>query len=180
MIFRELDLPGAFLLEPELRMDDRGFFARTFCRREFEEHGLDPEVAQCSLSFNRWRGTLRGMHYQATPGEEAKLVRCMRGAIHDVIVDVRPGSPTLGRHAAVDLSADDRLALYVPPGFAHGFQTLSDDTELYYQMSAFYAPELARGFRYDDPELGIEWPLPVTVISDRDRELPTFADREGA
>lgn len=179
MIFRELGLRGAFVLEPEFHQDDRGFFARAFCRREFGERGLEAAVAQCSLSFNRRRGTLRGIHYQAPPGEEAKLVRCTRGAIYDVIVDVRPGSATFGRHTAVELTGDNRLALYVPPGLAHGFQTLADDTELYYQMSEFYAPELGRGFRHDDPVLGIEWPLPVTVISDRDRELPLFADREG-
>lgn len=180
MIFRELEVAGAYVLEPELHHDERGFFARAFCRRELEERGLDATVAQCSLSFNRRRGTLRGMHYQAPPGEEAKLVRCIRGALHDVIVDVRPGSGTFGRHAAVELTADNRFALYVPPGCAHGFQTLSDDTEVYYQMSAFYAPELARGFRHDDPALGIEWPLPVSVISERDRELPLFADRGGS
>lgn len=179
MIFRELNLPGAFVLEPERIEDERGFFARAFCREELAAHGLDPTVAQCSLSFNRRRGTLRGMHYQAAPAEEAKLVRCVRGAIHDVIIDVRPASPTLGRHAAARLDADNRLALYVPPGFAHGFQTLEDDTELYYQMSAAYAPEHARGFRHDDPELGIAWPLPVSVISERDRTLPRFAEREG-
>jgi dTDP-4-dehydrorhamnose 3,5-epimerase len=179
MIFRELNLPGAFVLEPERVEDERGFFARAFCREELAAHGLDPTVAQCSLSFNRRRGTLRGMHYQAAPAEEAKLVRCVRGAIHDVIVDVRPASPTLGRHAAARLDADNRLALYVPPGFAHGFQTLEDDTELYYQMSAAYSPEHARGFRHDDPELGIAWPLPVSVISERDRTLPRFAEREG-
>lgn len=178
MNFRALDLSGAFVLEPELQQDDRGFFARTFCRREFEAWGLEPAVAQCNLSFNRFRGTLRGMHFQGAPGEEAKLVRCVRGAIHDVIVDLRTGSETFGRHAAVELSADNRLALYVPPGFAHGFQTLADDTELYYQMSAFYDPELARGFRHDDPDLGIAWPLAVSVISERDRELPAFAARE--
>jgi len=179
MIFRELNLPGAFVLEPERVEDERGFFARAFCREELAAHGLDPTVAQCSLSFNRRRGTLRGMHYQAAPAEEAKLVRCVRGAIHDVIVDVRPASPTLGRHAAARLDADNRLALYLPPGFAHGFQTLEDDTELYYQMSAAYSPEHARGFRHDDPELGIAWPLPVSVISERDRTLPRFAEREG-
>lgn len=178
MIFRELDLPGAFLLEPERLLDERGFFARTFCRRELEAHGLDPAVAQCSLSFNRRRGTVRGMHWQGPPAEEAKLVRVVRGAVHDVIVDVRPGSPTLGRHAAVRLDADNRLALYVPPGFAHGFQTLEDDTELLYQMSSFHAPEHARGFRHDDPEVGIRWPLPVSLISERDRGLPDFAHRE--
>lgn len=178
MIFRALDLSGAFLLEPERLEDERGFFARTFCRREFEAHGLDPDVVQCSLSFNRRRGTLRGMHWQAAPAEEAKLVRAVRGAVHDVIVDVRPGSATLGRHAAVRLDAENRLALYVPPGFAHGFQTLADGTELLYQMSAFHAPEHARGFRFDDPELGIRWPLPVAAISERDRRLPDFAHRE--
>lgn len=179
MQFRELEVPGAFLIELERREDDRGFFARTFCCREFAEHELEPFVAQCNLSYNRRRGTLRGMHYQAMPGAEAKLVRCIRGAIHDVVVDARPGSPTLGRHAAVRLDADNRRALYLAPGLAHGFQTLEDDTELLYQMSEFYAPELARGFRHDDPEVGIDWPLPVAVISERDRDLPPFADREG-
>lgn len=178
MIFRELDLPGAFLLEPERLEDERGFFARIFCRRELEAHGLNPGVAQCSLSFNRRRGTVRGMHWQAPPAEEAKLVRCVRGAVHDVIVDLRPDSPTFERHAAVELDAENRLALYVPPGCAHGFQTLEDSTELLYQMSEFYAPESARGFRFDDPEVGVRWPLPVSVISERDRSLPRFADRE--
>ncbi len=177
MIFRELDLPGAFLLEPERLEDERGFFARVFCRRELEAHGLNPAVAQCSLSFNRRRSTVRGMHWQAPPAEEAKLVRCVRGAVHDVIVDLRPDSPTFRRHAGVELGAENRLALYVPPGFAHGFQTLEDSTELLYQMSEFYAPERAQGFRFDDPEVGIRWPLPVSVISERDRSLPPFADR---
>jgi len=179
MIFRELPLSGAFVLEPERIEDERGFFARAFSREELVAHGLDPTVVQCSLSFNRRRGTLRGMHYQAAPAEEAKLVRCVRGAIHDVIVDLRPGSPSFRGHAAVELDAENRLALYVPPGFAHGFQTLADDTELYYQMSAAYSPEHARGFRHDDPEIGIAWPLPVSVISERDRKLPSFAEREG-
>lgn len=179
MIFRELQLPGAFVIEPERLEDERGFFARAFSKDEFAARGLDPTVVQCSLSFNRRRGTLRGMHYQVAPAEEAKLVRCVRGAIHDVIVDLRAGSPTFRRHAAARLDADNRLALYVPPGFAHGFQTLADDTELYYQMSAAYSPEHARGFRHDDPEVGIAWPLPVAVISERDRGLPPFAEREG-
>lgn len=178
MIFRELDLPGAFLLEPERLEDERGFFARIFCRRELEAHGLEPAVVQCSLSFNHRRGTVRGMHWQTPPAEEAKLVRCVRGAVHDVIVDLRPDSPTFERHAAVELDAENRLALYVPPGFAHGFQTLEDATELLYQMSELYTPERARGFRFDDPEVGIRWPLPVSVISERDRSLPPFADRE--
>lgn len=176
MIFRELPLSGAYVLDVERHEDERGFFARTFCRRELEEHGLDPAVVQCSLSYNRRRGTLRGMHYQAPPAEEAKLVRVVRGAIHDVIVDLRPGSPTFGEHAAVQLDAENRRALYVPPVFAHGFQTLADDTELLYQMTSEFAPRHARGFRHDDPALGIAWPLPVTVISERDRALPTFDD----
>jgi dTDP-4-dehydrorhamnose 3,5-epimerase len=178
MVFRELPLPGAFVIEPERFEDGRGFFARAFCREDFAARGLDPAVAQSSLSFNRRRGTLRGMHYQAAPAEEAKLVRCVRGAIHDVIIDLRPDSATFRQHAAVELDAENRLALYVPPDFAHGFQTLEDDTELYYQMSAPYSPGHARGFRHDDPELGIAWPLPVAVISERDRTLPRFADRE--
>lgn len=180
MIFRELELPGAFLLELERREDERGFFARTFCRRELEEHGLDPFVAQANLSYNRTKGTLRGMHYQAPPSEEAKLVRCVRGAIHDVIVDVRPEAPTFGRHTAVELTADNRLELYVPPGFAHGFQTLEPDTEVSYLMSEFYAPEHGRGFRHDDPEVGIRWPLPVAVISEKDRNLPQLSPRPSA
>lgn len=178
MIFRELELAGAFLIEPERHEDERGFFARTFCRREFEAHGLDPFVAQANLSYNRARGTLRGMHYQAPPSEEAKTVRCVRGAIHDVIVDLRPDSATFARHAAVELSAADRRALYVPPGFAHGFQTLEPETEVSYLMSAFYAPEHGRGFRHDDPEIGIRWPLPVSVISAKDRDLPAFSERD--
>lgn len=190
MIFRPVEtaggtaLAGAFVLELERHEDERGFFARTFCREEFAEHGLDPSVVQCSLSYNRTAGTLRGMHYQGAPaGEapgalagEAKLVRVVRGAIHDVIVDCRPGSPTFGRHAALRLDDEERRSLYVPPLFAHGFQTLADDTEILYQMSSTYAPEHARGFRHDDPELLIEWPLPVSVISEKDRALPPFAD----
>lgn len=201
MIFRAVEttdgtaLAGAFVLELKRHEDERGFFARTFCREEFAEHGLDPAVVQCSLSFNRRAGTLRGMHYQGEPageargalaGEargalagEAKLVRVVRGAIHDVIVDCRPGSPTFGRHAAVRLDDEERRSLYVPPLFAHGFQTLADDTEILYQMSSTYAPEYARGFRHDDPELGIEWPLPVSVISEKDRALPSFAEDAG-
>lgn len=179
MIFRELDLPGAFLLEPERLEDERGFFARVFCRRELGDHGLETAVAQASLSYNRSRGTLRGMHWQAAPAAEAKLVRCVRGAVHDVIVDVRPDSPAFGLHAAVELDAENRLALYVPPGFAHGFQTLEDGTELLYQMSEVHAPEHARGFRFDDPAVGIRWPLPVSVISERDRSLPLLAEVEG-
>jgi len=177
VIFRELELPGAFLLELERHEDERGFFARAFCRRELEEHGLDATVSQANLSYNRERGTLRGMHYQVAPSQEAKTVRCVAGALHDVIVDLRPGSATFGRHMAVELSAANRVSLYVPAGFAHGFQTLAPDTEVFYLMSEPYAPEHARGFRHDDPELGIRWPLAVRVISERDATLPTFAER---
>jgi len=177
VIFRELELEGAYLIEPQRHEDDRGFFARTFCRRELAEQGIEFAVAQANLSSNRLPGTLRGMHYQTAPSEEAKIVRCARGAIHDVIVDIRPGSPTLGRHAVAELTADNRLALYVPPGFAHGFQSLAPDTDVFYLMSAFYAPEHAAGFRYDDPEVGIRWPLKVATVSEKDRELPPFRER---
>ncbi len=180
MIFHETALAGVWMVEPEPLEDERGFFARTFCREELAAHGLEPTVAQCSLSYNHRRGTLRGMHYQAPPAEEAKLVRCTRGAIFDAVVDLRAGSPALGRYAAAELTAENRLALYVPPGFAHGFETLVDDCEVFYQMSVPYAPGLARGFAHDDPEVGIPWPLPVAVISERDRGLPRFADREGS
>jgi dTDP-4-dehydrorhamnose 3,5-epimerase len=174
VIFRETDLAGAWVLEPERFTDDRGFFARTFCRDEFQAHGIDPTVAQCSVSYNHRKGTLRGLHFQIAPREEAKLVRCTRGAIFDAIVDLRPGSPTHGRHFAVVLSAEAGNQLYIPKGMAHGFQTLEDDTEVFYQISEMYAPELARGYRYDDPAFGIPWPLPVTVVADKDLALPRF------
>jgi len=155
--------------------DDRGFFARSFCQREFEAQGLNPHLAQCNVSFNRRRGTLRGLHFQAKPHEEAKLVRCTQGAIWDVAVDLREGSPSRRRWYAVELNAENRLALYVPEGFAHGFQTLADDCEVLYQMSEFYYPELARGVRWDDGALGIQWPLPNPILSDRDRSYPPLA-----
>ncbi|MCB1033971.1 MAG: dTDP-4-dehydrorhamnose 3,5-epimerase [Acidobacteria bacterium] len=168
MIFHPTPLAGAFLLEPQRFEDDRGFFARTFCREEFEAHGLEPAVAQCSVSFNTLRGTLRGLHFQAPPHEEDKLVRCTRGSLFDVIVDLRPGSETYLQHYAAELTAENRLALYVPKGFAHGFQTLADDTEAFYQISVPYAPGHGRGHRYDDPAFGISWPLPVAKIADKD------------
>jgi dTDP-4-dehydrorhamnose 3,5-epimerase len=177
VIFRATDLAGAWVLEPERFEDGRGFFARTFCRDEFEARGLDPVVAQCSVSYNHRQGTLRGLHFQGAPREEAKLVRCTRGAIFDAIVDLRPGSPTRGRHFAVVLSAEAGNQLYIPKGMAHGFQTLADGTEVFYQISEVYAPDLARGYRFDDPAFGIPWPLPVSVIADKDRNLPRF---EGA
>jgi len=167
-------IEGAFVLEQERHADERGWFARTFCARDFAEQGLKPAVAQTSVSFNHRRGTLRGMHWQAPPAAEAKLVRCTRGAMWDVIVDLRPESPTWLRRFAVELDAESGAALYVPEMVAHGFQTLADDTEVSYQISEFFAPECARGAPYDDPAFGIEWPLPVTVMSDKDRGWPAF------
>jgi dTDP-4-dehydrorhamnose 3,5-epimerase len=172
MEFRATRLPGAYVLDLSLKSDDRGFFARTFCAREFEAHGLRPTVAQCNIAFNHVRGTIRGMHYQVDPSQESKLVRCTRGAILDVIVDLRPGSPTYLQHVAVELTDLNRRALYVPELFAHGYQTLTDDAEVTYQMGDFYAPGLDRGLRYDDPGLGITWPLPVSMISERDARWP--------
>lgn len=168
MIFVETTLKGAFIVEPEKLEDARGFFARTWCREEFEAHGLNPKLVQCNTSFNKKKGTLRGMHYQAVPHEEAKLVRCTRGTVYDVILDLRPVSPTFGKWVAVKLTAENHRMLYVPEGFAHGFQTLEDDTEVFYQMSEFYYPEAARGVRWDDPAFGIEWPAKPSTISGRD------------
>jgi dTDP-4-dehydrorhamnose 3,5-epimerase len=179
MIFKPLPLDGAFLIEPESVEDERGFFARTFAADEFLAHGLSAAIAQCSVSCNRRRGTLRGLHFQAEPHGEVKHVRCTRGAAFDVIVDLRRESPTFRRWASVELSADSRTGLYIPHGFAHGFQTLVDDTELFYQISTPYAPAAARGIRWDDPQLGIAWPVAERrVISARDLALPTLADLE--
>ncbi len=169
MKFVEAPLKGAFVIELEPIEDERGFFARTFCRREFEEHGLNPNLAQCSISFNRKRGTLRGMHYQVPPHAECKLVRCTRGAIYDVIVDLRRGSPTFARWFGVELSAENRRAIYIPEGFAHGLQTLADASEVLYEISEFYHAESARGVRFDDPAFAIRWPLPAAMVSPRDR-----------
>ncbi|MBA3961935.1 MAG: dTDP-4-dehydrorhamnose 3,5-epimerase [Chthoniobacterales bacterium] len=174
MTFTETPLAGAFLIELELHKDERGFFARTFCRREFEAHGLNPDVVQCNTSYNHKAGTIRGMHRQKPPAREAKLVRCVRGAIYDVIVDVRPKSPTYGKHFAAELTADNRRALYVPESFAHGFQTLEDNCEIEYQMSEYHSPGSATGYRYDDAALAITWPLPVTLISALDLAWPSF------
>jgi len=175
VIFRELPVSGAFVIEPERRVDERGFFARTFCTQAFAEHGLEPAIAQASMSHNDVRGTLRGMHLQLAPHEETKVVRCTRGAVHDVIVDLRRGSPSYGRYAAVELSADNGLGVYVPVGCAHGFLTLDDDTELEYLNSTPYVADSASGLRWDDPIIGIEWPFAPVVISERDRELPRFS-----
>lgn len=174
MIFRETRLGGAYVVEPEPLGDERGFFARTWCRQEFTERELNPELVQCNISFNHKKGTLRGMHYQAAPREEAKLVKCIRGAIYDVIVDLRSGSSTFGAYVGVVLSAENRRMLYVPEKFAHGFITLEDNTEIFYQMSEFYSPECAKGFRWNDPFFHIEWPMNVAVVSERDRNYPNW------
>jgi dTDP-4-dehydrorhamnose 3,5-epimerase len=174
MIFKETTLKGAFVIEPERRHDERGFFARTWCQREFAAESLPPQWVQCNISFSGQRGTLRGMHYQAAPYEEAKLVRCTRGAIYDVIIDLRAESPTFRRWVAVELTTDNRCMLFIPKGFAHGFQTLVDDTEVFYQMSQFYTPECARGVRWDDPAFKVSWPAAKRIISERDRGFPDF------
>ena len=175
MIFTETRLKGAFVLELEKREDARGFFARSWCREEFEAHGLNPTIAQCNVSFNHVKGTLRGMHYQAAPFGEAKLVRCTAGALYDVIIDLRRGSATYKQHVGELLSAGNYKMLYVPEGFAHGFQTLEDNTEIFYQMSQFHSPEHARGVRYNDPAFAIEWRMGEPVIADRDRSYPDFS-----
>lgn len=175
MIFRETGLGGAFIVELEKVEDERGHFARAWCVKEFEAHGISPRLVQCNISFNKKKGTLRGMHYQAPPHEEAKLVRCTRGALYDAIIDLRPCSPTFGEWTAVELSEGNGRMLYVPEGFAHGFQTLEDNTEVFYQMSEFYHPESARGVRWNDPAFGIEWPEDERTISERDAGYPDFA-----
>lgn len=176
MIFTETALPGAWVVEPEPVHDERGFFARTFDRDAFATRGLCTAFAQCSVSYNHRAGTLRGLHFQAAPHEEAKLVRCTAGAVFDVIVDLRPGSATRGRWAAVELSAENRRALYIPEGFAHGFQSLADGSELFYQISVPYRPESARGVRWDDPAFAIAWPeAERRIVSARDRSYPDFS-----
>jgi dTDP-4-dehydrorhamnose 3,5-epimerase len=175
MRFVETRLEGALIVEPERLEDRRGFFARTWCRREFAEHGLSEDLVQCSISYNRWKGTLRGMHYQLPPHEEVKLIRCTAGAVFDVIIDLRPDSTTFKQHFAAELTAENRRMLYVPAGFAHGFLTLADDTEVFYQMSEYYTPDSGRGVRWNDPAFGIEWPLAVSVIVERDLSYAEFA-----
>ena len=180
MIFEPTALTGAYVIAEEPHRDHRGFFARTWCRKEFEQHGLNPRLAQCNVSFNARKGTWRGMHYQVAPHEEAKLVKCIAGAVYDVIVDLRPDSPTFKKHLTVTLSARNRKMLYVPERFAHGFLTLEDDTEVFYQMSEFYSPESARGFRWNDPQFSINLPVGVAVISDRDASYPDFREHAWA
>ncbi len=177
MRFSELALPGVWLIEMELHCDDRGYFARTWCREEFERHGLCPDLAQCSVSFNRKRGTLRGMHFQAAPHEETKLVRCLHGVIYDVVLDLRPDAPTWGRWLAVELSAQNRSMIYIPHGCAHGFQSLTDGAEVQYQISTPYRPESAQGVRWNDPTFAIRWPMPEeAILSDRDRHFPLWPE----
>lgn len=174
MIFIPTQLVGVFEIRPEPRSDERGFFARSWCKQEFEEHRLNPRLVQCNISFNHRKSTLRGMHYQEAPHEEAKLVRCTRGSVYDVVLDLRPASATFKQWIAVVLTADERNMVYIPEGCAHGFLTLEDNTEVFYQMSEFYSPESARGVRWDDPAFQIEWPAPVEVISDRDQAFSDF------
>ena len=176
MKFREAELAGAFVIELEPAIDDRGFFARSFCEEEFREHDLPSHFAQCNVSFNRLAGTTRGMHWQVGEHAEVKLVRCTTGAIFDVIVDMRPDSETFHGVFSVELSAGNRRALLVPTGFAHGFQSLEDGSEVFYQMSERHDPGAARGFRWDDPTLGIAWPQPPVAISDLDRALPLLSE----
>ena len=179
MRFRETTLAGVWLIEPVPLADERGYFARAWCARELAEHGLVSAFVQSSVSFNSRRSTLRGLHYQAAPHGEAKLVRCTRGAMFDVAVDLRDASPTRGRWYGTELSAINGRTLYIPPGCAHGFQTLADDTEVLYHMSVEYVSDAARGVRWDDPTLAIAWPIPDPILSARDRALPCFAAIEG-
>ncbi len=174
MIFIQTQLEDAFVIEPERLSDERGFFARTWCKKEFIQHGLNPDWVQCNISFNLKKGTLRGMHHQAAPHEEAKLVRCTAGAIYDVIIDLRPSSPTFKKWLGIELTSENRKMLYVPEGFSHGFLTLEDNTEIFYQMSRYYAPDSSRGIRWNDPLFNIQWPNEISVISERDKSYPDF------
>jgi dTDP-4-dehydrorhamnose 3,5-epimerase len=176
VLFRETKLPGAFVIELQKHEDERGFFARSCCQREFEAHGLNPRTVQCNVSFNKVKGTLRGMHYQVAPCAEAKLVRCTRGAIYDVIIDLRRESATYKQYITEVLTSNNYRALFIPEGFAHGFQTLEDNSEVFYQMSEFYSPEHQRGLRYNDRAFRINWPIDTTVISDRDRNYEDFRE----
>jgi dTDP-4-dehydrorhamnose 3,5-epimerase len=178
MIFTETKLKGAFILDLERREDNRGFFARAFCQKEFEQHGLKPVIAQANVAFNKRKGTLRGMHFQFPPAAETKLVKATRGAILDIIVDLRPESPTYLQHVAVELSADNGRALYVPERFAHGYQALEDGTETSYMVGEFYTPASESGLSPTDPRLGLKWPLPTTEISDKDRAAKLLEEVE--
>jgi dTDP-4-dehydrorhamnose 3,5-epimerase len=175
MIFTPTALAGAYLVDLERREDERGFFARAFCQREFEDRGLRPVIAQANVGFNRRRGTIRGMHFQYPPSSETKLVRCTRGSILDIIVDLRPESPTYLQHVAVELSVSNGRGIFIPERFAHGYQALEDDTETTYHVGDFYEPALEGGLPHDDPALGLSWPLPLSVISDKDRAWRPYA-----
>jgi dTDP-4-dehydrorhamnose 3,5-epimerase len=177
MLFTETPLAGAWIVELDLKEDDRGFFARSFCQREFDEHGIASDVKQANISLSKAAGTVRGMHFQYPPADENKFIRCISGALLDVIVDLRPESPTFLQHTAVELSAANRRAFVVPPRFAHGFITLADDTEVMYLVSAFYTPAEEGGLRFDDPALGINWPRQMSVISDKDASWPVLGDQ---
>lgn len=176
MIFTETKLKGSFIIEPEKLADERGFFARTWDNKIFEQHGLNPNIMQCNISFNKTKGTIRGMHYQAAPYEEAKLVRCTKGKAFEVMVDLRSHSETYVQWLGIELSAENYRLLYVPEGFALGFQTLENNTELFYQMSEKYMPEFGRGIRWDDPAVKIVWPLKPTIISKKDLSFPPFQE----
>lgn len=178
MIFTETKLKGAFIIDIERCEDTRGFFARGFCQREFQEHGLKPVIAQGNIAHNRQKATIRGMHFQFPPAAETKLVRCTRGAIVDIIVDLRPESPTYLQHIAVELTGDNYRALYVPERFAHGYQTLEDNTDTSYSVGEFYAPGTEGGLLYNDPRLGLDWPLPVSMISDKDKVWKPLSQQE--
>lgn len=178
MIFTETKLKGAFIIDLERREDSRGFFARAFCQHEFADHGLKPVIAQANLAFNIKAGTVRGMHFQYPPAAESKLVRCSRGAILDIIVDLRPESPTYMQHIEVELDEDNHRALYVPERFAHGYQALRDKTETSYQVGEFYTPSAEGGLLHDDPRLGLKWPMPVSVISDKDKAFRPLSEIE--
>ncbi len=175
MIFTETELKGAYIIEVKKLEDERGFFGRSFCRREMEEHGLIADIVQANTSVSLKKGTLRGMHFQVEPHQEAKLIRCVRGSIYDVIIDLRPESPTFKRWFGVELSADNYKMLYAPEGFAHGFITISDNVEVCYNVTAFYSPGSERGIRWDDKTFGIKWPFKPAIISDRDRKHPDFS-----
>jgi len=178
MIFSEIKLKGAYIIEPERLKDTRGFFARTWCKKEFDAHGLNSSLVQCNISFNKKRGTLRGMHYQLPPHEEAKLVRCTMGVIFDVIIDLRPNSDTYLEWIGVELTAENRKMLYVPEEFAHGYQTLIQNTEVFYQVSQFYSQEFEGGVRWNDPSFGIEWPITEKIIvSEKDRDWPDYISK---
>jgi dTDP-4-dehydrorhamnose 3,5-epimerase len=179
MKFIPTELEGAFILEPERREDARGFFARSFCVKELEAHGLSLSVLQCNVAFTHKKGTLRGLHYQVPPAAETKLMRCTRGSVYDVIVDLRPGSPTYLKHIGVQLTAENRRALFVPALFAHGYQTLTDESEMTYLVNEFYNPSCERGLRYDDPALAIRWPVRLAAISDKDFSWPLLKPTPG-